>query len=120
MIDLRPATDRVAGLVTGLDDEELALRTPCGSASVGDLVDHLGMFAANFAKVARKELDAVTSTPPPAFDAGNLEVGWRDRLADDLSALADAWSVEGAWQGDTWVGGMHMIPPRNRSPTMRS
>jgi uncharacterized protein (TIGR03086 family) len=108
VIDLRPATDRMTELVAGLDDDQLALPTPCGSATVGDLVDHLGMFASNFAKVARKELDEVTSTPPPAFDARNLEVGWRDRLVGELAALADAWSVEGAWQGSTWVGGMHM------------
>jgi uncharacterized protein (TIGR03086 family) len=66
------------------------------------------MFASNFIKVARKELDEVTSTPPPAFDARNLEVGWRARVAADLDALADAWSIEEAWQGSTWVGGMNM------------
>lgn len=108
MIDLRPASDRMAKLVAGLQDDQLALPTPCRLATVGDLVDHLGMFASNFVKVARKELDEVTSTPPPAFDARNLEVGWRARLAADLDALADAWSIEQAWQGNTWVGGMHM------------
>lgn len=108
MIDLRPATDRMTELVAGLDDDQLVLPTPCGSATVGDLVDHLGMFAANFAKVARKELDEVSSTPPDAFDSRNLEVGWRDRLANDLAEMADAWAVEAAWQGNTWVGGMHM------------
>ena len=35
MIDLRPAADRTAKLVAGLDDEQLALPTPCGAASVG-------------------------------------------------------------------------------------
>lgn len=108
MIDLHPATDRVAELVAALDDDQLSLPTPCGSATVGDVVDHLGMFARNFAKVARKELDEVTSTPPAAFDARNLQAGWRDRLAGDLAALADAWSIEGAWHGTTWVGGMHL------------
>lgn len=108
MIDLRPACERVTELVAGLEDDQLVLPTPCGAATVGDLVDHLGMFAWNFAKVAHKQLDEVTSTPPPAFDARNLEVGWRDRLTTDLGALADAWSVEGAWEGSTWVGGMRM------------
>jgi len=108
VIDLRPATDRMVVLVTGLDDDQLALPTPCGPAAVGDLVDHLGMFAANFVKVAHKELDQTTSTPPPAFDARNLEAGWRDRLARDLDVLADAWADEGAWQGSTWVAGMPM------------
>lgn len=108
MIDLRPAGDRMIGLVAGLGDDQLALPTPCGPATVGDLLDHLGVFASNFVKVARKELDEATSTPPPGFDANNLEAGWRIRLAGDLGALADAWSIEDAWQGNTWVGGMHM------------
>jgi uncharacterized protein (TIGR03086 family) len=108
MIDLRPAADRTAKLVAGLDDDQLVLPTPCGAASVGDLVDHLGMFAWNFVKVAGKELDETTSTPPAAFDAGNLEVGWCDRLVARLDALAQAWSTETAWQGSTWVGGMHL------------
>lgn len=108
MIDLRPATQRVSVVVAGLDDDQLGLATPCGSATVGDLVDHLGMFASNFTKVAGKELDEVTSTPPAAFDARNLEDGWRDRLAADLDALAAAWSTDDAWQGTTWVGGMHL------------
>jgi uncharacterized protein (TIGR03086 family) len=108
MIDLRPATKRVASIVGGLHDDQLTLPTPCGHAIVGDLVDHLGMFASNFIKVARKELDEASSTPPPAFDARNLEAGWRDRLVSDLDALADAWSSADAWQGNTWVGGMYL------------
>lgn len=108
MIDLRPATDRMAELVVRLSDDQLTLPTPCGAATVGDLVDHLGMFASNFAKVARKELDETTSTPPASFDARNLEVGWRDRLSTGLDVLAEAWTIEDAWQGSTWVGGMHM------------
>lgn len=108
MIDLQPAADRVSTLVRGLDDQQLDRATPCGPASVGDLVDHLGMFARNFTKVAAKQLDEVSSTPPPAFDAANLEQGWRDRLAVELVELAEAWSVESAWQGSTWVGGLHL------------
>jgi uncharacterized protein (TIGR03086 family) len=108
VIDLHPAADRMAELVGRLSDEELTLPTPCGSVTVGDLVDHLGMFASNFVKVARKELDEATSTPPASFDARNLEVGWRDRLTADLGALAEAWANEDAWRGSTWVGGMYM------------
>lgn len=108
MIDLRPAAHRTAALLAQVDDPKLALPTPCGPASVGDLVDHLGMFASNFTAVAGKELDESTSVPPPAFDVGNLAAGWRQRLAADLDALADAWSAEEAWEGSTWVGGMHL------------
>jgi uncharacterized protein (TIGR03086 family) len=108
VIDLRPATDRVAALVSGLSDEQLALVTPCDPATVGDLVDHLGMFAANFIKVAHKQLDEQSSTPPPAFDVRHLENGWRDRLVADLGTLAEAWSTAEAWSGNTWVAGMHL------------
>lgn len=66
------------------------------------------MFALNFAKVARKELDETTSKPPAAFDGRNLEEGWRNRLSNDLDALSEAWSIKDAWQGSTWVGGMYM------------
>lgn len=104
MIDLRPASDRMTRLVSGLEDDQLVLPTPCGLATVGDLVAHLGTFASNFVKIARKELDEATPTPPPAFDARKLEVGWRARIAADLDALADAWSTEESWQGSTWVG----------------
>jgi uncharacterized protein (TIGR03086 family) len=108
MIDLRPATDRMTDLIAGIEDDQLGLPTPCGPATVGDLVDHLGMFASNFVKVARKELDETTSKPPAAFDARNLKLDWRNRLNSDLDELAEAWSNEDAWQGSTWVGGMHM------------
>lgn len=108
MIDLHPAARRVADRITGLDDDQLMLPTPCGSAVVGDVVDHLGMFASNFARVARKELDEANSSPPGTFDVRNLEPGWRDRLARQLQELADAWSAEEAWQGNTWVAGMRL------------
>jgi uncharacterized protein (TIGR03086 family) len=108
VIDLRPATDRMTALIAALSDDQLTLTTPCAPATVGDLVDHLGMFASNFVDVARKQLDEQTSTPPPAFDARHLEPGWRDQLIDVLEALCQAWSVEDAWQGHTWVGGMHL------------
>ena len=107
MIDLRPAADRTARIVAGIGDDQLALPSPCGVA-VGDLVDHLGMFARNFAAVAAKQLDEATSTPPPAFDARHLEVDWRERRLGELDALAAAWSADEAWSGSTWVGGMHL------------
>lgn len=108
MIDLRPAADRMGELLAQLDHQQLALPTPCGPATVGDLVDHLGMFASNFVAVAGKELDESTSVPPSAFDARHLDAGWHQRLAADLQALATAWAAEDAWEGSTWVGGMHI------------
>lgn len=108
MIDLHPAAERVARIAAELTDDQLALATPCGDATVGDLIDHLGMFARNFRRVAGKELDETTSVPPRAFDAANLGPAWRDQLTAELAALAEAWASKAAWDGSTWVGGMHL------------
>jgi hypothetical protein len=45
MIDIHPAAQRTVDVITSLDDDELGLVTPCPEAEVGDLVDHLGVFA---------------------------------------------------------------------------
>lgn len=108
MIDLRPAADRLTTIVEGLVEGDLAAPTPCGAATVGDLVDHLGMFASNFARVARKELDDATSVPPPAFDARHLGPDWGAELNASLDALGAEWADERAWYGSTWVGGMQL------------
>ena len=107
MIDIRPAAQRTAGLITAVTDEQLTLPTPCPDALVGDLIDHLGVFAGRFTAAARKEIDGPLA-PPPTPSGANLEVGWRERLARDLVALADAWHVPQAWEGSTWAGSLEM------------
>ena len=47
MIDLQPAAERTAAAVTALHDDQLGLPTPCPDMTVGDLVDHMGMFDIN-------------------------------------------------------------------------
>src|SRR4026207_1057129 len=78
MIELQPAAQRTISVVTSLADEQLDLATPCPAARVGDLVDHLGVFAVRFLEAARKESGDRTSSPPPPSRA-NLEPGWRER-----------------------------------------
>jgi uncharacterized protein (TIGR03086 family) len=107
MIDLRPATQRTIDLATALDDRQLELPTPSGEQSLGDLVDHLGIFAVRFVAAARKDVEGSTPTPEPPSRA-NLEPDWRDRIARDLLALADAWQDPQAWEGSTFAGGMEM------------
>jgi uncharacterized protein (TIGR03086 family) len=107
MIDIHPAAQRTADLITSLDDDQLGLPTPCPDAQVGDLIDHLGVFAVRFLAAARKESDAGSSAPPPPSGA-NLEAGWRDRISRDLLALAEAWSNPQAWDGSTHAGGLEM------------
>jgi uncharacterized protein (TIGR03086 family) len=107
MIDLRPATRRTITLLTGLTDEQLELPTPCGDERIGDLVDHLGMFAVRFVAAAHKDAEGSTPTPHRPSRA-NLEPEWRDRVARDLLALAEAWQDPQAWEGSTFAGGMEM------------
>ena len=107
MIDLHPAAQRAIGLVTTVDDDQLGLPTPCPDSSVGDLIDHIGVFAVRFVAAARKESDGDTSPPPPP-SVTNLEPGWRQRISHDLAELADAWQVPEAWQGITYAGGIEL------------
>jgi len=106
MIDIHPATQRAIDPVTSLTDEQLGRPTPCPEACVGDLIDHLGVFAVRFRASARKESEGETA--PPAPSGANLESGWRDRISRDLRALADAWGEPQAWEGSTYAGGMEM------------
>jgi uncharacterized protein (TIGR03086 family) len=107
MIDIRPATERTISLATSLTDPQLELPTPCGGESLGDVIDHLGIFAVRFVAAARK--DAALSTAPPLRPSrANLEPEWRDRIAEDLRVLADAWQDPQAWEGSTFAGGMEM------------
>ena len=103
MIDLHPPAQRIVGLVTSVTDDQLGRPTPCGVMRVGDLIDHLGLFAVRFVASARKNTGDRTSPPLPP-DAQNLEAGWRDRVSQDLVALADAWRDPKAWEGTTYAG----------------
>jgi uncharacterized protein (TIGR03086 family) len=107
MIDLHTAAQRTASLVTSLADEQLELPTPCPEARVGDLIDHLGVFAVRFLAAAHKDSGDRT-TPPPSPSRANLEPDWRDRISRDLLALADAWGDPQAWEGSTYAGGTEM------------
>ena len=104
VIDVHPAAQRTIGVVTAVRDEQLSLPTPCPEACVGDLIDHIGVFAVRFAAAARKDAEGRSSPPPPP-DGANLELGWRDRISRDLLALADAWRDPEAWRGSTYAGG---------------
>ena len=107
MIDLHPPAQRAIGVVTSVGDDQLGLPTPCPDASVGDLIDHVGVFAVRFVAAARKESDGRMS-PPPRPSGTNLEPDWRERITRDLAALADAWQDPTAWQGTTFAGGIEL------------
>ncbi len=107
MLNLEPATVVLARLVAGVRDEQLTAPTPCPEATLGDLLDHVDGLSLAFTAAA-------TKTPPhggsqsPSADATRLGSDWRTRIPQRLSALADAWREEAAWQGITQAGGLDM------------
>jgi uncharacterized protein (TIGR03086 family) len=107
MIDLEPASRRLAGLLAGIDDEMLERPTPCPDYTLGDLLDHVGGLAVAFTTAARKQTgDGVVQGP--SGDASRLGDGWRDRIAEDLGELAAAWRDPEAWSGMTRAGGVDL------------
>src|SRR5215207_7005997 len=66
MIDLEPAAQRATRVITSVADDQLDLPRPCPDACVGDLVDHIGVFAVRFTAAARKQSHASTSGPSTA------------------------------------------------------
>jgi uncharacterized protein (TIGR03086 family) len=107
VIDLGPATQRLTTVLSELADDDLQNPTPCPGQSVGDLVDHLSMFAVSFVGSARKETSG-RSGPPPDPDGANLGSAWRDRVPVELAALAEAWRDPAAWEGTTFAGSIEM------------
>lgn len=101
-IDFSPAVRAVAGVVTAIDDDQLAHPTPCEGLSVADLLDHLHGLALAFALAATKE------TPPggssAAFDGSRLTAGWRVEIPAALDGLAAAWVDPAAYTGMTMAG----------------
>lgn len=94
-------------MATSLADPQLDLPAPYGEDCLGDVIDHLGIFAVRFVAAAHK--DAAGSTPTAQRPSRvNLEPDWRDRISRDLVALADAWLDPQAWEGTTFAGGMEM------------
>jgi uncharacterized protein (TIGR03086 family) len=107
MFELEPAARRMADLITGIGDDQLAGPTPCPAYTVGDLVDHIGGLALAFSAAATKaggELGA----QGPSGDASRLTDDWRTRIPRDLEALAEAWRDPAAWTGMTRAGGVDL------------
>jgi uncharacterized protein (TIGR03086 family) len=107
VIDIEPAATRLADLLQGVSDDQLARPTPCPGQSVGDLVDHLSVFAVSFVGSARKEAGG-RDGPPPVPTTANLGAGWRDRVSAELADLAAAWREPSAWHGVTYAGSIQM------------
>jgi uncharacterized protein (TIGR03086 family) len=103
IVDLGPAARRLAGLVAATDPADLGKPTPCPAYRVGDLLEHIGGLALEFAGAARKDPRFGGDAPPG--DAARLAADWPQRIPGDLAALARAWQEPDAWTGMTRIGG---------------
>jgi uncharacterized protein (TIGR03086 family) len=104
-VNLTPAVDRLASLISGVSDDQLAGPTPCPAYTLGDLIDHVGGLALAFNAAGCKEFGPYTEGAP-AGDAARLGSDWRIRIPRDLGALARTWQEPGAWAEMTRIAGM--------------
>ncbi|GAA2488623.1 TIGR03086 family metal-binding protein [Streptomyces gobitricini] len=105
MIDLGPATRRVAELLDGVTDDRLDGPTPCPEYTVREVLAHLVGLAVAFRDAGRKELGPTTDTGPRA-GLPPLGDDWRTALPRRLDELAVAWRAPEAWAGTTRAGGV--------------
>ncbi|BBJ40285.1 TIGR03086 family metal-binding protein [Streptomyces antimycoticus] len=110
MIDFAPTVHRVTALLSGVSDGQLSAPTPCGTYSVGDLLDHFMRLAIGMRHAAEKT--TATAGPddpaPGEGSADRLDPEWRQELPRRLDALTAAWREPSAWQGTTVAGGVTM------------
>jgi len=107
VVDLGPATRRMADLLSRIPDDLMTGPTPCPKYTLGDLVEHVGGLSLAFAAAAAKETDGIAAKAP-APDAARLGDDWRTRIPRDLAALAEAWRSPQAWTGMTKAGGVDL------------
>jgi uncharacterized protein (TIGR03086 family) len=111
MFDLEPASRQVAELLGGVADEQLPAPTPCEDYSLGELLDHFMGLTLEFRNAASKATlaEGVSRGPGAAsYSAANLPEDWRERLAQQLDDLAQAWKDPSAWEGMTRAGGLDL------------
>ncbi|MBO0822914.1 MAG: TIGR03086 family protein [Actinobacteria bacterium] len=106
MHDLTPATAMVSRVVMDTRDDQLGAPTPCGKATVADLLDHIDGLCQAFSAAAAKE--TAIADQGPVADGSRLGPDWRSRIPDRLARLAAAWQAESAWIGMTRAGGVDM------------
>lgn len=87
-------------------DDQLGAPTPCGDATVADLLDHIDGLSQAFTAAAVK--DTALADRAPAVDGSRIGADWRDRIPDRLARLAAAWRADSAWTGMTRAGGVDM------------
>jgi uncharacterized protein (TIGR03086 family) len=107
VVDIEPATRRMAALIRGVPEELLDGPTPCPAYALGDLLDHVSGLTLAFTAAATKATGDATSQGPSG-DASRLGDDWRTRIPRDLAVLAEAWRDPSAWSGTTQAGGLEL------------
>ena len=109
MLDLTAPAAQVTALVTGVADDQLTGPTPCPQMTVAHMLEHIRGLSIEFTnaatKATRPPADGDADGPPPP-SAENLPADWRDEIPSELAALAGAWQLPDAWDGDTTAGGV--------------
>lgn len=106
-IDLTPATERLAGLVANVRDEQLEAPTPCEAMTVATMLDHIAGLSLAFTLAAAKE-EPEGGSVAPTSDGANLSPDFRSEVPELLRGLAAAWRSSGAWSGMTRAGGVDL------------
>jgi uncharacterized protein (TIGR03086 family) len=103
MIELEPATSKLAALIDGVRDDQMTLPTPCEGLDLAALLNHIDEGSLACINAATKTLPEGGSQVPP--EASGLAGTWRTRIPERLDAVANAWRDETAWTGITQVDG---------------
>jgi uncharacterized protein (TIGR03086 family) len=106
MHDLNAPARQVTALVSVVSDEQLADPTPNPGMSVAALLEHIRGLSIEFTRAATKDTADTEGQPPPPPSAEDLPGDWREQIPSVLAALAGAWQLPEAWQGDTTAGGV--------------
>ncbi|WP_030588579.1 TIGR03086 family metal-binding protein [Streptomyces globisporus] len=97
---LETAAGRALPVVRGIDDGQLAARTPCAEYDVRALLNHLFLVVVNFQALAARE--DVDFGREPDFVTGD----WQGRFGDETARLVEVWSVPGVEEGTTGQMGL--------------
>src|SRR3954447_17425526 len=103
--DLGGTAAQVKAVIEGVRDEQLTDPTPCAGTPVAQLLDHLVGLTLAFRLAAEKSTGGITARGPQS-SAEHLDPAWRDKLPDQLDALAAAWRAPEAWEGQAEAGGV--------------
>ncbi|MEU3972040.1 TIGR03086 family metal-binding protein [Streptomyces bacillaris] len=98
---LEAAAARALPVVRGIDDAQLANRTPCAEYDVRALLNHLFLVVVNFQALAARE-EADFGREPDFVADGD----WRARFGEETARLVAAWDAPGAEEGTTGQLGM--------------